>query len=105
MYDEVDVDTTFHIPVYSVVKAAVEEAKERKAEPVILKDQTPASPTPSTTISVAQTTPVQTVPASSFVPVQYATVASYDDKKLYAELSAVSDEVIACRKRILDNVY
>ena len=29
MYDEVDVDTTFHIPVSSVIKAAVEEAKEK----------------------------------------------------------------------------
>lgn len=104
MYDDVDVDTTFHIPVSSVVKAAVEEAKERKAEPVILQDQAPVSPTPSTTISVAQTTPVQTVPVSPFVPVQYSTEASYDDKKLYAELSAVSDEVLACRNKILDSV-
>lgn len=105
MYDDVDVDTTFHIPVSSVVKAAVKEAEERKAEPAIIKDSTPVSPAPSTTVSVAQTAPVQTVPVSSFVPVQYATSASYDDKKLYVELSAVSDEVLACRNKVLNNIY
>lgn len=106
MYEEIDVDATFHIPVSSVVKAAVEEAKKREeAAPVVIKEQAPVQQPSSPVVSVAQTTPVQTVPVSSFIPIQYATGATADDKKLYAELSAVSDEVIACRNAILKNVY
>lgn len=106
MYEKTDVDSTFHIPVSSVIKAAVEEAEQKKQQVIApAANPAPVSPTSSPTVSVAQTTPVETVPASSFVPVQYATKASYDDKMLYKELSAVSDEVLACRNKILNNVY
>jgi len=103
MYEDYDVDATFHIPVSDVVKAAVEEAEKRKVAPAV--NQTPIEAKPTPTVSVAQTTPVQTVPASSFVPVQYATEATYDDKKLFQELSAVSDEVLECRSKVLNNVF
>ena len=106
MYEKTDIDSTFHIPVSSVIKAAVEEAQQKKQQAVApAVNPTPVSPTPSPTVSVAQTTPVETVPASSFVPVQYATKATYNDKMLYKELSAVSDEVLACRNKILNNVF
>ena len=103
MYEDVDVDTTFHIPVSSVVKAAVEEAEKRKVAPVASTTPINANPTPA--VSVAQTTPVQTVPVSPFVPVQYSTEASYADKQLYKELSAVSEEVLECRSKVLNNVF
>lgn len=107
MYEKTDVDSTFHIPVSSVIKAAVEEAEKKKQQAVApAVNPAPVNPTPSPAVFVAQTTaPVQTVSASSFVPIQYATKASYDDKMLYKELSAVSDEVLECRNKILNNVY
>ena len=106
MYEKTDVDSTFHIPVSSVIKAAVEEAEQKKQQAVApAVNPTPVNPTPSPAVSAAQTTPVQAVEASSFVPIQYAAKASYDDKMLYKELSAVSDEVLECRNKILNNVY
>ncbi|MBO4855106.1 hypothetical protein J6X15_04470 [Candidatus Saccharibacteria bacterium] len=103
MYEDVDVDATFHIPISSVVKAAVDEAEKRKVAPAVTNTPVNAQPTPA--VTVAQTTPVQTVPASPFVPVQYATEATYDDKQLFQELSAVSDEVLECRSKVLNNVF
>ena len=103
MYEDTDVDATFHLPVSSVVKAAVEEAEKRKVAPIATTTPVQAAPTP--TVSVAQTTPVQSVASSSFVPVHYSTEATYDDKKLYLELSAVSDEVLECRSKVLENVF
>ena len=110
MYDDNDVDAIYHIPVSSVVKAAVEEAEKKKqtVAPEVSAPAVTAAPVsapPSPTVSVAQTAPVQTVPVSSFVPIHYSAKATYDDKQLYKELSAVSDEVLACRNGILNNIY
>lgn len=105
MYEDVDVDATFHIPVSSVVKAAVDEAEKRKVAPAVTNTNTPINAQPTPAVTVAQTAPVQTVPASSFVPVQYSTQATYTDKQLFQELSAVSDEVLECRSKVLNNVF
>ncbi|MBQ9684089.1 hypothetical protein IJV57_01255 [Candidatus Saccharibacteria bacterium] len=110
MYDDNDVDSTFHIPVSSVIKAAVEEAEQKK-QLIAPEVSAPVAATPveapqsPQTVSVAQTTPVQTVQVSSMVPVHYSAKATYEDKKLYKELSAVSDEVLACRNAILNNIF
>lgn len=106
MYENTNVDSAFHIPVSSAIKAAVEEAEQKKQQVVApVANPTSANPIPSPAVSAAQTTPVQAVEASSFVPIQYAAKVSYDDKMLYKELSAVSDEVLECRNKILNNVY
>ena len=109
MYQDTDVDATFHIPVSSVIKATVEDVEQRKQQQQVnvapIANPAPVNPTPSTTVTVAQTTPVQAAPASSFVPMQYAAKATVYDKMLYRELSAVSDEVLECRSKILNNVY
>ena len=72
-------DSVFHIPVSTLVleakKAAIEEQKITPVTPVAIEQAFPAY--------------------SSNAP----------ELELYKELSAVSDEVIACRNSVLSNIY
>ena len=130
MYGEYDVDATFHIPGLDSAEIATKEVAESNVAPAINQAPIETSPTPSvpitqvapiqttttapivqvapiqatTTTPTVQATPVQNVPTYSFVPVQYITEPTYDDKKLFQELSAVSDEVLKCRNRALNDV-
>ena len=116
MYGEYDVDATFHIPGLDSAEIATKEVAESNVAPAINQAPIETNPAPSvpitqatpiqttTTAPIVQAAPVQNVPTSSFVPVQYITEPTYDDKKLFQELSAVSDEVLKCRNRALNDV-
>ena len=72
-------DSMFHIPVSTLVleakKANIEEQKLTPVTPVVIEQSFPS----------------------------YSKDAQ--DLALYNELSAVSDEVIACRNSVLNNIY
>ncbi len=76
--DEQD-DSMFHIPVSNLVL----EAQETTIEEVPV--------TPATPIVIEQAFPYRS--------------KENQELDLYNELSAVSDEVIACRNSVLNNVY
>ncbi len=104
MYDDCDIDATFHIPELDSIEVSAEKEKvaEYNVAPVV--QQVPVETSPTPIASVVQADPIQAVSTTSFVPVQYRTEPTRDDKILFQELSAVSDEVIECRNKVLDGV-
>jgi len=106
MYEDADIDATFHIPVSAALKTTFTEVEQRKEANVApAANVTSANATPAPAVTVSSVTPVQAVPVSSSVPIQYSTAASYDDRLLYEELSRVSNEVLACRNKVLNNIF
>lgn len=112
MYEDTDINgATFRIPVSHVVKAAVKEAEQHKRQtvaPVVdtsdIELTPPQAPLTAQVEPVAPIEPAQSITTTQLTALPHEAKTLSSDKMLFNELSAVSDEVLACRNKVLSDV-